>query len=136
MTITKILVTFAILNLAACASSTPTDEETKDTAEAVKGAGASCSVSPNPVAPGGALTVTGTIGHSGDSVTAYLVYSDSSQSLPLGGPAGSGGSFSLSGQAQSLSGPAPGGSARADIYAVSPQNLLKVLTTSCSFSVN
>lgn len=101
----------------------------------------SCAVSPNPVASGAALTVSGKAGHSGNWVNAYIYYSDGYWEL-LGGSVGGGGSFSLSGMAQethtSLWGPfypASSGPATVQIYAGSANRDLGMVAT-CSFSVS
>jgi len=100
-----------------------------------------CVVSPDPVASGGALTVSGKAGRSGDWVNAYLYYSDGSWVM-LGGSIGGGGSFSLSGTAvatqASLWGPfypAPSGPATVQIYAGSANRDLGMVET-CRFSVS
>jgi hypothetical protein len=101
----------------------------------------SCAVSPNPVASGAALTVSGKAGHRGGWVNAYIYYSDGYWEL-LAGSVGGGGSFSLSGMAQethtSLWGPfypASSGPALVQIYAGSANRDLGMVTT-CSFSVS
>ena len=99
-----------------------------------------CTVSPNPVASGAALTVSGSAGSSGDWVNAYIYYSDNTWKL-LGGSIGGGG-YSLSGQATatytSLWGPfypAASGPARVEVYAGSANKNLGMVAT-CSFSVS
>jgi hypothetical protein len=106
-----------------------------------KTSSSSCSVSPNPVASGGDLTVSGKAGHSGDWVNAYLYYSDGTWLL-LGGSAGSGGTFSFSGTADathsSLWGPfypAATGPASVEVHAGSASRDYGVVQT-CTFSVN
>ncbi len=101
----------------------------------------SCVVSPNPVASGAALTVSGKAGSSGDWVNVYLYYSDGTWKL-LGGSIGSGGTFSLSGLADatytSLWGPfypAASGPATVQVYAGSANRDLGVVAT-CNFSVS
>jgi hypothetical protein len=81
------------------------------------------------------LTVSGTASHNGDWVNAYICYSDGTWEI-LGGSVGSSRSFSLSGVAQSFSGLAPSGDATVQIYAGSANNLMKMETTTCSFSVS
>jgi hypothetical protein len=100
-----------------------------------------CAVSPSPVASGGSLTVSGTAGHTGDWVNAYLYYTDGTWVL-LGGQIGNGGRFSLTGTARatqsSLWGPfspAVSGPATAEIYAGSANKNLGMVTT-CNFSVS
>jgi hypothetical protein len=115
---------------------------TVTTGAAVAGkSSSSCAVSPNPVASGAALTVSGRAGHSGNWVNAYIYYSDGYWEL-LGGSVGGGGSFSLSGMAQethtSLWGPfypASSGGASVEIYAGSANRDLGMVAT-CSFSVS
>ncbi len=101
----------------------------------------SCAVSPNPVASGAALTVSGRAGHSGNWVNAYIYFSDGYWEV-LGGSVGGGGSFSLSGIAQethtSLWGPfypASSGPASVQIYTGSASRDLGMVAT-CSFSVS
>jgi hypothetical protein len=100
-----------------------------------------CTASPNPVASGAALTVSGKAGHQGGWVNAYIYYSDGYWEL-MAGSVGGGGSFSLSGMAQethtSLWGPfypASSGPASVQIYAGSANRDLGMVTT-CSFSVS
>jgi len=105
------------------------------------GSGGTCAVSPDPVASGGALTVSGNAGKSGDWVNAYLYYSDGTWVM-IGGSIGGGGSFSLSGTAvathTSLWGPfypAASGPGTVQVYAGSANRDLGMVTT-CSFSVS
>ncbi len=115
---------------------------TVTTGAAVAGkSSSSCAVSPNPVASGAALTVSGRAGHSGNWVNAYIYYSDGYYEL-LGGSVGGGGSFSMSGMAQethtSLWGPfypASSGPASVEIYTGSASRDLGMVAT-CSFSVS
>jgi hypothetical protein len=115
---------------------------TVTTGAAVAGkSSSSCAVSPNPVASGAPLTVSGKGGHSGNWVNAYIYYSDGYWEL-LGGSVGGGGGFSLSGMAQethtSLWGPfypASSGPATVQIYAGSANRDLGMVAT-CSFSVS
>jgi hypothetical protein len=105
------------------------------------GSGGSCAVSPNPVASGASLTVSGKAGHSGNWVNAYLYYSDGTWDF-IGGSVGSGGTFSLTGSAEATTAslwgpfvPATTGPARADIYAGSASRDLGMVAT-CTFSVS
>jgi hypothetical protein len=104
-----------------------------------RGSGGSCAASPNPVASGGALTISGSAGRSGDWVNAYVYYSDGTWKL-FGGSI-SGGGYSLSGTAvatyTSLWGPfypAASGPATVEVHAGSASKDLGVVGT-CSFSV-
>ena len=104
-----------------------------------RGSGGTCAVSPNPVASGGALTISGSAGRSGDWVNAYVYYSDGTWKL-FGGSI-SGGGYSLSGTAvatyTSLWGPfypAASGPATVEVHAGSASKDLGVVGT-CSFSV-
>jgi hypothetical protein len=106
-----------------------------------RGSGGTCAVSPNTVASGGALTVSGNAGKSGDWVNAYLYYSDGTWVM-LGGSIGGGGSFSLSGTAvathTSLWGPfypAASGPGTVQISAGSANRYEGIVAT-CSFSVS
>ncbi len=105
------------------------------------GGGSSCTVSPNPVASGGSLTVSGNAGKTGDWVNAYLYYSDGTWEL-FGGTIGSGGSFSFSGTAvatySSFWGPfypAASGPGHVEVYAGSANRNLGMVAT-CNFSVS
>jgi hypothetical protein len=100
-----------------------------------------CAVSPNPVASGANLTVSGKAGHSGNWVNVYIYYSDGTWNF-IGGSVGGGGTFSLSGSAvattASLWGPfvpATTGPATAKVYAGSASRDLGMVST-CSFSVS
>ncbi len=102
---------------------------------------ADCAVSPNPVASGGALTVSGKAGRNGGWVNAYIYYADGYWDM-IGGSVGSGGAYSLSGSAvethSSLWGPfypAGSGPARVEIYAGTANTDLGLVDT-CSFSVS
>src|SRR5262245_40498566 len=101
----------------------------------------SCAVTPDPVASGAGVTVSGKAGKSGDWVNAYLYFSDGGWEL-FGGQIGSGGSFSLSGTAvetyTSYWGPfysAVSGSGYVEIYAGSANKNLGMVAT-CGFSVS
>jgi len=102
---------------------------------------ASCAVSPDPVASGTTLTVSGRAGHNGNWVNAYVYYSDGYWGF-MGGSVGGGGSFSLSGPAQethtSFWGPyypASSGPASVQIYTGSASKNLGMVAT-CSFTVS
>jgi hypothetical protein len=96
-----------------------------------------CVASPNPVASGAGLTVSGKTGHPGDWVNAYIYFSDSGWEL-LGGQVGTGGNFSLSGWAHSTYptlDPAASGPGSVEIYSGSA-NKERGMVMTCSFSVS
>jgi hypothetical protein len=95
----------------------------------------SCAVSPNPVVSGRRPDRLRNGRPQRDWVNPYIYYSGGSWEI-LGGQIGSGGSFSLWGMAQSFWGPSPSGAATVQIYAGSANNLMKMDTTTCSFSVS
>jgi hypothetical protein len=132
--------TFVVLTTIAAVAAVASAAAASPKSRTSSGSGGSCAVSPNQVASGGALTVSGKAGRSGDWVNAYLYYSDGTWDM-IGGSIGSGGSFSLSGSAvataASLWGPfypAASGPATVQIYAGSANKDLGMVGT-CSFSV-
>ena len=103
-----------------------------------------CLVTPAPLVSGGPLTVSGTAGKNGDSLSVYVHYADSSQWTLFGGKASSGGNFAFSGTAVTgdqswgtvASGsPAPSGAGYVDVYAASPAKASNTVTAHCTFSV-